>query len=89
MMRPDESMCDDGRHCTQPDKCEDGTCKGEKVEKEVLDSQTIELQSINSILQNVQQWFGLLQIQGVTIPKFEGQIVFSEQKECCDEVVPL
>lgn len=81
---PNGTACDDGQYCTKDDKCTDAGCKGDKVPDNTLSETNVSLGAVNNILQKVQTWLDLLQIKGVHIPEFQGQLNASDKLVCCE-----
>lgn len=83
--KPDGSSCDDGKYCTRPDKCTGGACAGEAVPDQPGPTTSFELAALNNVLQRLQEFLNLMQIKGVNIPEFQGQLSFDENRVCCEE----
>lgn len=85
--KPDNSTCDDGLKCTDPDKCLGGACKGEKKDEPLPVTTQFELGAVNQALQSISKWLALLKLGGVTIkplPTIGGNLQFKTEMPCCE-----
>ncbi len=84
-LKPENSSCDDGLFCTDPDKCESGVCKGKKKDDDPESSVTFNLRAINLVIGTFNRVADFLDAGIPPIPEIDGELAFKKQMVCCEQ----
>ncbi len=78
--------CDDGKFCTQNDKCSLGSCSGQEVKDQELGTVQIDVAEIGEGIEGPVRFFTFGGQCELTEPKFFGNLQAKKTRKCCESL---